>query len=384
MHSHCLNCPSAASRCRLKSPLAALVKSPRARIIAAIMLLLAALAPAARAEPPQTLRDRLKAEPLKIAWEAYVDGNSDIFVMNADGSGKVNLTRSPGVNEHYPQVSPDGTKICYTVDTGEGRDAVRSLWIMDIDGRNRRKLVHSAREPFWRPDGKVIGYLPQEYPKFAVIDFYTKGMMFYHLDTGKSEPHPNSANLRHLYHPRFSPNGKWIVSTVHGGMGYSHAILAIEASGNKIINLKIPGCRPTVSPDGKHIAWGSDDHQLDTAPIDTDSDEPKVGKWQVQIKDAKNKIYHIAWSPDGRYVAFSRGPDGEGDLSKSGTFQAACEIIGVYATDWNIFAVSAERPGVIDLAKAGPGQLVQLTKDGASNKEPFWFSMHAAHAIGKE
>jgi Tol biopolymer transport system component len=360
------------------------VKSPGARIIAALALLLAALASSARAEPPQALRDRLRAEPLKIAWEAYFDGNSDIFVMNADGSGKVNLTHSPGVNEHYPQVSPDGTKICYTADAGEGRDAVRSLWIMDIDGKNRRKLVDSAREPFWRPDGKVIGYLPQEYPKFAVIDFYTKGMMFYHLDDGKIEPHPNSANLRHLYHPRFSPNGKWIVSTVHGGMGLSHAILAIEANGNKIINLKIPGCRPTVSPDGKHIAWGSDDHQLNTAPLDTDSDEPKVGKWEVQIKDAKNKIYHIGWSPDGRYVAFSRGPDGEGDLSKSGTFQAACEIIGVYATDWNIFAVSAERPGVIDLAKAGPGEVVQLTMDGASNKEPFWFSTHAANAIGKE
>ena len=65
-----------------------------------------------------TLSERLKSEPLKIAWEAYTNGNSEIWVMNADGSEKVNLTQTPTENEHYPQVSPDGSTIAYTVDTG--------------------------------------------------------------------------------------------------------------------------------------------------------------------------------------------------------------------------------------------------------------------------
>jgi TolB protein len=326
----------------------------------------------ASGDGPSSLRDQLKAEPFKIAWESYANGNSDIYVMAADGSNPVNITNTPDVQEHYPQISPDGKKICFNVDAGEGRVAVRSVWIMDIDGKNRTKIADYAREPFWSPDGKVIGYLPQEYPKFDVIDYYTKGMMYYHVDTGQTEPHPNSDKLRHLYHPRFSPNGKWIVSTVHGGMGFSHAILLIEAHGDKIINLKIPGCRPSISPDGKHVAWGSSDNQLDTAPLDTDSENPSVGSWEVRIKDAKNKIYHIAWSPDGKYVSFSRGPDGEGDLTKTGTFQAACEIIGVYAKNWNIYAVSAAHPGEIDLSKATDADVVQLTTTGNSNKEPAW------------
>ncbi|MDB5355212.1 MAG: hypothetical protein JWN24_1665 [Phycisphaerales bacterium] len=326
------------------------------------------------AEEPPPLRDRLKATPFKIAWEAYVDGNSEIFVMNADGSGATNITNTPEVHEHYPQISPDGTKICFNVDSGEGRETIRSLWVMDIDGKNRVKVADRAREPFWSPDGKVLGYLPQEYPKFAVIDYYTKGMMYYHVDTGKTEPHPNAENLRHLYHPRFSPNGKWIVSTVHGGMGFGHAILLIEAHGDKIIDLKIPGCRPSISPDGKHVAWGSGDHEINTAPLDTDSESPEVGKWENRIKDAKNKVYHIAWSPDGKFVSFSRGPDGEGDLTKAGTFTAACEIIGVYAKDWNLFAVSVEKPGTINLNEAPASDVVQLTTNGSSNKEPAWFS----------
>src|SRR5450759_745213 len=125
------------------------------------------------------LRERLKASSFKIAYECYVNNNWEIFVINADGSEPVNLTQTPNEHEHYPQVSPDGTKICFSVDTGEGRDTVRSLWIMDVDGKNRKKLVDSAREPFWRPDGKVIGFLPQEYPKFNVVDYSTKGMSFY-------------------------------------------------------------------------------------------------------------------------------------------------------------------------------------------------------------
>jgi len=326
------------------------------------------------AENATPLREQLKASPFKIAYECYVNDNWEIFVMNADGSNPVNLTNTPKEQEHYPQVSPDGTRICYSVDQGEGREAIRSLYVMDVDGRNRKKLADHAREPFWSPDSKVIGYLPQEYEKFNVIDFYTKGMCFYDLDTGKTEPHPNSTNLHHLYNPSFASNGKWIVSTVHAGMGFDHAILAIEAHGAKIINLHIPGCRPCVSPDSKLVAWGAGDHEIAVAPISLETDAPVVGPWRFQVKDATNKIYHVDWSPDGRFISLSRGPDGEGDPTKPGTFQAACEIVGVHAAGWNLCAVSAERTRDLDLNNRGTeSEFLMLTTDGFSNKESDWF-----------
>src|SRR6185369_245402 len=151
-----------------------------------------AIAVSTQAQTP--LKERLHGSPYKIVYECYVDQNWEIFVMCADGSKPVNLTRTPKEHEHYPQVSPDGTKICFSMDEGEGRDAVRSLYVMDVDGRNRKKLVDHAREPFWRPDSKAIGFLPQEYAKFNVIDYYTTGMSFYDLATGKIQPHPNSTN----------------------------------------------------------------------------------------------------------------------------------------------------------------------------------------------
>ena len=325
------------------------------------------------AADPVPLRQRLASAPFQIAYETYVKDNWEIFVMKADGSNPVNLTQTPNEHEHYPQVSPDGTKICFSIDTGEGRETVRSLWFMDVDGRNRKKVADQAREPFWSGDSKVIGFLPQEFPRFNVIDYSTKGMSFYNLATGQITPHPNSEKLHHLYNPTFAPNGQWIAATVHAGMGFSHAILLIEARGNKIINLGIPGCRPCISPDGKAIAWGAEDFELCTAPIDLDSDSPKVGPRFVEIHDKKNKIYHIDWSPDGKFLSFSRGPDGKGDLSKRGTFQSACEIVGVYASDWNLYAVSAERPGIINMETAGAGEVAVLTTNGASNKESAWF-----------
>jgi Tol biopolymer transport system component len=244
---------------------------------------------------------------------------------------------------------------------------------MDSDGKNRRKLVDRAREPFWGPDGKVIGFLPQEYPKFSVTDYYTKGMSFYHLDSGRIEAHPNSTNLHHLYNPSFAPNGKWIAATVHAGMGVDHAILLIEAHGPKIINLKIPGCRPALSPDGRQIAWGAGDNDLAAAPIDLDSSDPKVGPWRLRIHDEKNKIYHADWSPDSRWLSFSRGPDGEGDPTKTGTFSGACEMVGVYAPGWNIMVVSAERDGVLDFNRLTEAEFATLTSNGCSNKESAWF-----------
>jgi WD40 repeat protein len=149
--------------------------------------------------------------------------------------------------------------------------------------------------------------------------------------------------------------------------------LLIEAHGDRIINLKIPGCRPCFSPDGKQIAWGAGDHEIAAAALDLDSDQPSISHWRLRIKDKTNEIYHVDWSPDSRFLSFSRGPASKGDPNKPGTFQAACEIVGVFAPGWNICAVSAERDGFLDLNEPDNKEVLMLTTNGFSNKEPAWF-----------
>jgi Tol biopolymer transport system component len=336
--------------------------------IFAFCLLAGLLAPSVRAA---TVSEILAKSPDKIVCEGYVADNWEIFMMNADGSDFRNLTNTPGVHELYPQVSPDGKRIAFVSDVGEGRTKIRSLWVMDIDGKNRKKIADYARQPFWAPDSKTLGYLPQEYKKFNGIDFATKGMVFHDMETGKSRPHPN-AKLHHLYNPGFSPDGKWIAATVHGGMGFKHADILIQADGDKVVDLKVHGCRPCFSPDGKFIAWGASDHKIEIASIDLSADPPVLGKQVMEILDKKNKIYHVDWAPDGKVVTISRGKAGKGDASKPGTIVAASEVVGVHAAGWDIFAVSVEGGGTVDMNQPPAGRVKQLTKDGNSHKESDW------------
>ena len=319
-----------------------------------------------------TLREALAGLGDRIVYESYVDENWELFVMNADGSEKRNLTQTQDQHEIYPQASPDGRWIAFVVDQGKGRDTLRNLHVMQADGSNRRQIAQRARQPFWAPDSQVLGYLPQEYPRFHVVDYYTKGMRFHDLRSGQTWDHPNAAKLHHLYNPSYSVDGDWIISTVHAGMGFKHAILAIEAKGNAIVNLEIPGCRPCVSPDGTRVAWGPGDHEIAVAPLVWSGATPKVGLKQMSVVDRVNKIYHVDWSPDGRFLSISRGPKGEGDLTKPGTHAAACEIVGVHAAGWNLIAVSAEATGKLDLNAEDSAGFLALTDNGSSNKESDW------------
>src|SRR2546422_5403842 len=113
-------------------------QNPRSGALLAAALLAAATA---SADAQDRLRERLGGLPFKIAYETYINDNWEIFAMNADGSNPVNLTKTAKEHEHYPQVPTDGTKVCFVADEGEGRDTVRSLFVMDVDGRNRKRLV---------------------------------------------------------------------------------------------------------------------------------------------------------------------------------------------------------------------------------------------------
>lgn len=329
-----------------------------------------------------SLGDNLKKLPSRIVYEAYDDDNWELFVMNADGSGKKNLTNTKDSHELYPQCSPDGTRICFVHDEGSGRDVIRSVSVMNADGSGRKLVAKHARQPFWSADSKSLGYLPQEYPKFNIVDYYTSGLQYYDLATGKSQPHSNSAKLHHLYNPSAGAKGKWIASTVHAGMGYRHAILILEAQGNAIHDLKIGGCRPCLSPDGRKIAWGESDHKIVVAELNVEDSVPKVGRRLLEIMHPKDKIYHSDWAPDSTHLAFSRGVPSKGDITKRGTHEAACEMVGIYAKGWDIFvvAVPADDGGkhkTIDLSKDNPSAYLNVTANGLSNKEPSWLKSPA-------
>lgn len=297
----------------------------------------------------------LKNVTCQIVFETHRDGNWELYQVNADGSHPVNLTKTPNVQEVYPHVSPDGKQVCFLVDEGDGDAKSRNVYVMNRDGSGRRRVLANGRDPCWHPSGSAVLCLKGEFEKFTLRDYASRGVVLCDLGSLEPRPHPN-AELHHLYNLCATPDGKWYAATVHAGMGYSHAILAIEARGRRAFNLKIPGCRPDISPDGKRIAWGADDFTLRVGDLDFSGPEPKVTNQRDVVKSEKPmEVYHVDWSPDGRYVAFSRGP-------KQKKLGPAPEMIGVEAEGWNLCVADASTTN----------RWVALTTDGKSNKEPDW------------
>jgi TolB protein len=93
----------------------------------------------------------------KLTYSHYILGPYETYIMNADGTGKANLSNGGGLDAAW---SPDGKKIAFTsIRTGAGF----RLYVMDPDGGNVKELSKNDNGignvfPSWSPDGKWIAF----------------------------------------------------------------------------------------------------------------------------------------------------------------------------------------------------------------------------------
>ncbi len=104
----------------------------------------------------------------KIVFEyppiGRASGRGDIHVMNVDGTGHLNLTANNIDIDCSPSWSPDGTKITFASSRHDasGRDAT-GIYVMNTDGTDQVKLTSyqdplSESSPSWSPDGAKIAF----------------------------------------------------------------------------------------------------------------------------------------------------------------------------------------------------------------------------------
>ena len=122
---------------------------------------------------------RVVDEPGMI-WDLTLGArNSEVFVMNADGSNPVNVSKSAAY-DGWPAWSPDGSKILFSSNRA-GPANIGQLYAVDVDGGNLRKLTDgpgSFVQPSWSRDGKRIyafqHWETEEFGNIAVFEVVSR------------------------------------------------------------------------------------------------------------------------------------------------------------------------------------------------------------------
>ena len=94
----------------------------------------------------------------RIAFASTSSGNTDVWVMDADGSDPVDLTDGSAAADTSPSWSPDGTHIAFQTD----RDGNDEIYVMDADGGDPTNLTSDPgddSQPAWSPDGDTIAFV---------------------------------------------------------------------------------------------------------------------------------------------------------------------------------------------------------------------------------
>lgn len=93
----------------------------------------------------------------QILWHTNRDGNFEIYVMNSDGTGTTRLTEAP-LADTNADWSPNGKQIAFHSERDTGPSA-SDIYVMNADGTGQTRLTNAPgadRNPDWSPNGKHL------------------------------------------------------------------------------------------------------------------------------------------------------------------------------------------------------------------------------------
>ena len=272
-----------------------------------------AQAPAAGGSPSTADNGASEAGSM-IAFASDRDGDFDIYLMNADGSGLQQLTRNDA-DDFEPTWSPDGQQLAFTSTRAEFAEDV---YVMNADGSGQQKLTPQPGrdyEPAWSPDGQRIAFTSSRDGVRKIYVMNADG-------TGQRRLTGDLGLGGYGGRPAWSPDGQRITFQADGkSEGNDGGIYVINADGSEQHRLtEIPHvwhCGPVLSPDGQRIAFGGVVGGT-SAYLYVGNPDGSRPKQLAQFTSSPDACMDASWSPDGRAIAYWSELDGLPDIQVIG------------------------------------------------------------------
>jgi Tol biopolymer transport system component/DNA-binding winged helix-turn-helix (wHTH) protein len=200
----------------------------------------------------------------KIVYASEANGSWGIWIMEADGSGRKQLTSTTysGTN---PSVSPNGRYIVFVLDQA-GR---RNIWRMDADGANLKQLTYGGDD----------------------------------------------------FNPQCLPDGQWVVYNSFTS-AKPYAVYKVPLNGGNAVLVTSAHCRaPAASPDGKLIAcfYAGESVSAQVDPTSIAIIPTEDGDSVRKVCDFLSSMVvsdqtHLGWTPDGRAIIYVDNRGGHANL----------------------------------------------------------------------
>jgi serine/threonine protein kinase/Tol biopolymer transport system component len=246
----------------------------------------------ATADPAQVTRGRQNGAELsfapdgRIVYSSAESGNIDLWICDADGSNKRQLTNDPSI-DYQPCVSPDGTFILFT----SWRSGIPNIWRMDMDGGNLKQLTTGGEDynPDIAPDGSW----------FAFGSWDAGPLYSMRASTAGGEPTRITSRTGRM--PVISPDGRMVTQLEEG-----RVLRVVAADRDTILySLQLP---PFVT---RSIRWTRDGKGISYVDVQGGVSnvwiQPLDGSPPVQATHFTSDLVSAhQWSPDGKFLAVTR------------------------------------------------------------------------------